>query len=103
MFFTDLTSHFNTLNTKLQGLGKKYVEGFGTKAAREMLRKVIKDLVKKPACITEHLWFSLFVRKLVEKIEPRCWKPCVRWGVAFNKIGVLNLLEVNLFYDSCCF
>ena len=32
-------------------LGKKYVEGFGTKAAREMLRKVIKDLVKKPACI----------------------------------------------------
>ncbi|MFL2821635.1 MAG: DUF1800 family protein [Alphaproteobacteria bacterium] len=32
-------------------LGKKYVESFGTKAAREMLRKVIKDLVKTPACI----------------------------------------------------
>ena len=32
-------------------LGKKYVESFGTKVARGMLRKVIKDLVRHPSCI----------------------------------------------------
>ena len=33
-------------------LGKKYTESFGTKAAKSMLRKVIKDLVEHPACIS---------------------------------------------------
>ena len=32
-------------------LGKKYIESFGTKAAREMLKVVIKDLVNHPSCI----------------------------------------------------
>ena len=32
-------------------LGKKYTESFGTKAAKSMLRKVVKDLVEHPACI----------------------------------------------------
>ena len=32
-------------------LGKKYIESFGTKAAKSMLRKVIKDLVRHPSCI----------------------------------------------------
>ena len=80
-------------------LGKKYTESFGTKAAKSMLRKVIKDLVEHPACIN-FISYKLCNHFIVQNPRPELVNPVIEaWKKSKGDLKAIHTEVIKQAYE----